>query len=176
MGAHKTASGPRCGRRKVPIAHAIVLALREHLADSEWPRDDDLVFCTRTGRPYDYSNLHAAALCPAREEAGVPWAGFHTLRHTCATRLFAEGRNAVQVQRWLGHHSPAFTLNVYMHLLDADLGAALGEPVGPAGASKRQRNQPKWGRGCRAGTPIGTGIRQRGRARPSLRGSVGFRG
>lgn len=25
--------------------------------------------------------------------------GFHTFRHTFATRLFAEGRNAVQVQR-----------------------------------------------------------------------------
>jgi integrase len=23
-----------------------------------------------------------------------------TLRHTCASRLFAAGRNAVQVQRW----------------------------------------------------------------------------
>jgi integrase len=29
----------------------------------------------------------------------MPWAGFHTFRHTCATLLFAEGRNAVQVQR-----------------------------------------------------------------------------
>ena len=27
----------------------------------------------------------------------------------CASILFAEGRNAVQVQRWLGHHSAAFT-------------------------------------------------------------------
>jgi integrase len=33
--------------------------------------------------------------------------GVHTLRHTCASRLFAAGRNAVQVQRWRGHHSPA---------------------------------------------------------------------
>jgi hypothetical protein len=39
--------------------------------------------------------------------------------------LFAEGRNAVQVQRWLGHHSPAFTLERYVHLLDDDLGDAL---------------------------------------------------
>ena len=51
--------------------------------------------------------------------------GFHTFRHTVASRLFAEGRNAVQVQRWLGHHSPAFTLSTYVHLLDADLGEPL---------------------------------------------------
>ena len=43
----------------------------------------------------------------------------------CASVLFAEGRNAVQVQRWLGHHSPSFTLDTYVHLLDYDLGAPL---------------------------------------------------
>jgi integrase len=58
----------------------------------------------------------------------VEWAGFHTFRHTVASRMFAEGRNAVQVQRWLGHHSPSFTLDTYVHLLDGDLGAPL-EPL-----------------------------------------------
>ena len=43
--------------------------------------------------------------------------------------LFAEGRNAVQVQRWLGHSSPAFTLSVYVHLLDGDLGEPLTLPA-----------------------------------------------
>jgi hypothetical protein len=31
----------------------------------------------------------------------------------------------VQVQRWLGHHSAAFTLATYVHLLDGDIGAPL---------------------------------------------------
>ena len=39
--------------------------------------------------------------------------------------LFAQDRNAVQVQRWLGHHSAAFTLATYVHLLDGDIGAPL---------------------------------------------------
>jgi hypothetical protein len=35
---------------------------------------------------------HVGDTSPARaEEAGVPWAGFHTVRLTCASRLFAEG-------------------------------------------------------------------------------------
>ena len=55
-----------------------------------------------------------------------------------AYRLIAEGRlpavrlsgaNAVQVQRWLGHHSPAFTLSTYVHLLDAGVGDALALEV-----------------------------------------------
>ena len=63
----------------------------------------------------------------AAKRAGVPWAGLHTLRHTCATMLFRSteqggaGANAKQVQMWLGHHSPAFTLATYVHLLPDDL-------------------------------------------------------
>jgi Phage integrase family len=49
------------------------------------------------------------------------WVGFHTFRHTCATVLFRRGWNAVQVQRRMGHHSPSFTLNVYVSLLDDDI-------------------------------------------------------
>jgi integrase len=64
-------------------------------------------------------------LNPARKRAGLPWVGFHAFRHTCASMLFAEGRNVVQVQRWLGHHSAAFTLATYVHLLDGDVGAPL---------------------------------------------------
>jgi hypothetical protein len=49
------------------------------------------------------------------------WVGFHTFRHTCATMLFRKGLNAKQVQMWLGHNSPAFTLVTYVHLLPDDL-------------------------------------------------------
>jgi integrase len=69
-----------------------------------------------------------ASAPPAREAADLPWVGFHAFRHTCASILFAEGRNAVQVQRWLGHHSAAFTLATYVHLLDGDLGEPLTIP------------------------------------------------
>jgi integrase len=55
----------------------------------------------------------------------VSWIGFHAFRHTCASTLIAEGRNIVQVPRWLGHHSPVFTLTVYAHLLDEGVGEPL---------------------------------------------------
>jgi hypothetical protein len=35
--------------------------------------------------------------------------------------LFRYGVNAKQAQMWLGHHSPAFTLATYVHLLPDDL-------------------------------------------------------
>jgi integrase len=77
----------------------------------------------------DPDNLFTRVLLPACKDAGVPWAGFHTFRHTVASRLFAEGRNVVQVQRWLGHHSASFTLDTYVHLLDNDLGEPLQAPA-----------------------------------------------
>ena len=55
---------------------------------------------------------------------------FHTFRHTCASMLFDRGSNAKQVQRWLGHHSAAFTLETYIHLLSDELDAPLELPAG----------------------------------------------
>jgi integrase len=59
-------------------------------------------------------------LGPVAEEANVGWAGFHTFRHTFASLHLAGGANIVQVSRLLGHHSPAFTLRVYAHLIPCD--------------------------------------------------------
>lgn len=77
-----------------------------------------LVFPGFGGRPYDPAHLWTRVLSPACAEAGVEWGGFHTFRHTVASRMFASGRNAVQVQNRLGHHSAAFTLRTYVHLLE----------------------------------------------------------
>lgn len=40
--------------------------------------------------------------------------------------LIESGLNVLRLQRWMGHHSPAFTLEVYGHLLD---GGDLGPPL-----------------------------------------------
>ena len=122
----------RHGRRSVPLDGELVKALRQARKDSDWPGEDDLVFPAGNGSPMSQSNLYRDALKLPREEANLTWVGFHTFRHTCASMLFAQGRNAVQVQRWLGHHSPAFTLARYVHLLDGDL----GEPLSLQGGNK----------------------------------------
>jgi integrase len=60
------------------------------------------------------------------------------IAETCATMLFRHGANAKQVRVWLGHHSPAFTLATYVHLLAEDavdpgfLDLAVGTPSAPA--------------------------------------------
>ena len=55
---------------------------------------------------------------------GLSWVSFHTFRHTCAPLLFAGGKDVKQVQEWLGHADPGFTLRTYVHLMDEGLGSA----------------------------------------------------
>jgi integrase len=115
----------RYGRRNVPLDYELVRDFRQRKEEMADSGADELVFPSKTGGFLDRNNLRRRTLVPAAEEAGASWAGFHTFRHTCASLLFGRGSNAVQVQRWLGHHSPAFTLSYYIHLLPNELGDGL---------------------------------------------------
>jgi integrase len=106
------------GLRIIPLAPALTQALWRMRGTRP---GDAVVFSSEAGGYLDPSNTRARVLKPAARKAGLPWIGFHTFRHTCATTLFRHGLNAKQVQAWLGHHSPAFTLSTYIHLLPDDL-------------------------------------------------------
>jgi integrase len=111
----------RYGRRDVPLTEGMARMLwnKRKRPDVDG-RDEALIFPAADGGHLDRSHVYRVVKAAAKQ-AGVPWAGLHTLRHTCATILFRRGWNAVQVQRFLGHHSPAFTLATYVHLLPDDL-------------------------------------------------------
>ncbi len=115
------------GRRTIPLS----TAMAERLRARQGP-PDALLFTTTTGRQINRSNLWRDVLRPAAERAGVPWISFHTFRHTCASLLFAGGKNVKQVQAWLGHSDPGFTVRAYIHLMDEGVGDAdfLDEVVG----------------------------------------------
>ena len=98
----------------------------------------------------DAGNLFHRTLKPAAQEAGAGWAGFHALRHYCASALIADGRNIVQVSRWLGHHSPSFTLDVYAHLMDEGVGEPLDLTV--SGTNGVSDPRPRRDRDVPAGT------------------------
>ena len=130
----------RYGRRDVPISEAMARRLWDKRKAARDAREEALVFPSQTGEPLNSANLFSRVLKPGRTAAGIEWAGFHTFRHTCATMLFKRGLNAKQVQVWLGHHSPAFTLEAYVHLLSDDLpetpfGDAESTTVRPTGVT-----------------------------------------
>lgn len=107
-----------------PLPATLVFKLRAHLALVE-DSPDALVFPSRQGTPLDADNIRKRNLKPLMQEIGAPWAAFHTLRHTYASIQLARGVNVLQLSRVLGHHSPAFTLSRYCHLLEGDEAPAL---------------------------------------------------
>ncbi len=118
------------GRRSIPIPESLADDLQQRrvelIADGTPAGEDDLAFPTRTGSPFDKRNLRRD-YNRAAASAGAGWAGFHTLRHTCASRLFAAGMNPKQIAKWLGHSDAAFTMRTYVHLMPDDAPAALPE-------------------------------------------------
>jgi len=136
----------RYGRRDIPLTPHMLNALQQRRRSSNYAEDDEPVFATRAGTPLDYACVYNRVFKPAARRAGAPWAAFHTLRPTCAAMLFRNGLNAKQVQMWLGHHSPAFTLAVYVHLLpddlpDPDFLDIVTHPATEKG-TKRRANEP----------------------------------
>lgn len=120
------------GRRSVELDPETVAVLRaqratqaaHRLALGGGYRDHGLVFAHVDGTPLHPEAVgHVFARRVAR--SGLPRIRFHDLRHSHAAHLIAAGRDALVISRRLGHHSTAFTLDKYGHLMpQAGTGAA----------------------------------------------------
>jgi len=111
-------------RRTIPLPAALVEELRGHrarqlaerlAAGSLW-RDHDLVFPSLTGTPLDPRNA-LRALAAAAARAGLDGIGLHTLRHTCASLLLAQGVHPRVVMETLGHSGISITMDTYSHVM-----------------------------------------------------------
>lgn len=109
-------------RREIPLSPELLAKLKDQVSDRP---PEALIFGARNGAPLRAENVRRRQLSPAAQIAGIPWVGFHTFRHTAASLLFAGGANIIEVQKFLGHHLPSFTLDTYVHLLEQDQGPAL---------------------------------------------------
>lgn len=81
---------------------------------TEHDADDDLIFCTKTGRPIGHGNILARGLYPALERAGLPQMSFHSLRHTHASLWIKDGGDIVTLSQRLGHASVQVTISTYV--------------------------------------------------------------
>ncbi len=75
------------------------------------------VFSMPTGAPVYDDSFRNHVWAPILRRAGLRYRKPHALRHTYASLLIEAGEPLTYVQQQLGHHSPAFTLAVYGHLL-----------------------------------------------------------
>jgi len=131
------------GRRDLPLTDEMKTRLiafkRESYRGPKTP-----IFASSAGTELIRGKVAERVLTPAaiaagfKTEEGVdgkekpkirPTISFHTFRHTCASLLFDDGRNIKQIQEWLGHADPGFTLRTYVHLMDAGVGGGLEFPA-----------------------------------------------
>lgn len=100
-------------KRSIPLPPMAVEALREHrkkmLAEGNIGGP---VFCAADGGWLYKGNFNHRVWYPLRKAAGATMK-FHSLRHSHATLLLANGTDAKTVSERLGHSTVAFTLDTY---------------------------------------------------------------
>jgi integrase len=96
--------------RSVPLASRVATELELLSKESQWTRDDDLVFAhPETGKPIDRSKL-LKRFKAALRRADVRAVRFHDLRHTFGTRMAAQGVPMRVLQELMGHRDFKTTL------------------------------------------------------------------
>jgi integrase len=125
-GEYRLVSTKRDKVRKITPALAVMQRLRQHRgiqaemrlrAGTAWDNPHGLVFTHELGgnfAPFTvYSNLKRIVA-----SIGVPEVRFHDLRHSYAVAALQSGDDVKTVQENLGHHTAAFTLDVYGHVTE----------------------------------------------------------
>lgn len=116
---HRTHPKTARSRRVIEAPESLFALLRAHKLASERCQPTDLVFTTRTGRPFDHRTV-ARGLARAARQAGLDANGqriptFHELRHAHGSAWIAHGGDLVELSSRLGHRDPAITASVYSH-------------------------------------------------------------
>lgn len=90
-------------------------AQREKLGDA-WEDQDGRVFTTDTGKPM-FPDSVSQWFTKFVKRTGLPKVTVHSLRHTYASLMIADGTPLVVVSHKLGHAQTSTTSNIYSHVI-----------------------------------------------------------
>jgi integrase len=93
------------------LTNRVTEVLTHRLNDED--RDEKYIFTAKDGGPRKYSNRAIRSAC---KRAGITGVGFHTTRHTFASRLVQRGVTIQEIQQLLGHQT-INTSQIYAHLV-----------------------------------------------------------
>ena len=131
----------RASQRFVALPPDAIAVLRQHRASQEaanalvgeaWEHPE-LVFSSETGTIMDPKNSYRAWK-HAVDQAGLPPARIHDMRHLHVSLLILAGEDAKTVSERAGHTSTSFTLDRYGHVFQEQRHRAaksLDELLGP---------------------------------------------
>lgn len=130
----------KSGIRKISVGDAVCLLLKEYKKYQEQIREDagdqweetDRLFTQRNGKPI-YPDTITDWFPKFLSRCELPKVTIHSLRHSNATLMIAEGVDIRTVSNRLGHAQTSTTLNIYAHALksrDRDVAEKLDEALG----------------------------------------------
>ncbi len=102
----------RSSKRVIPLPKQFLPLLREHRSSSM----SQYVISDSNGKPVGVRSYQRSFELMLKR-AGIEHKGFHSLRHTFATRALACGMDIKTLADILGHKNPTVTLNRYVHSL-----------------------------------------------------------
>lgn len=105
-------------RRTIPLPDLALGALRRLRMAQEGGIGSLYLFATANGEPLSGDVVYHQFLAAA-SAAGLPRIRFHSLRHTAAGLLLAQGVHPRVVMEMLGHSTIALTMNTYSHVIPA---------------------------------------------------------
>ncbi len=95
--------------REIPISSRLMILLK-----GLQPKRGKYVVTSRVGRAV-YPRAYQKAFENLQNRLGTKHYGFHSLRHTFATRLLESGVDIKTISELMGHSSPTITLGRYVH-------------------------------------------------------------
>lgn len=121
----------RQGNRLLPLDAALAAMLQTWKREQEQNKanmpegyeDSGYVFTDNTGR-YIYPQRLSDVVSAIGRRANLPGLRLHDLRHICATYMIDTGASPRTVSELLGHTTPVFTMQRYIHTVDASKRAA----------------------------------------------------
>ena len=100
--------------REVPIPAKLATILEEHKLAEPW--QGEIVFPNEQGEMYTKNGHLEDVLRAGLDHIGHRWIRLHDLRHVYASHFVMSGGSIYDLQKNLGHHSVAFTADIYGHL------------------------------------------------------------
>ena len=96
--------------REIPISNSLLNILK----GLKYKSKNEYVVCSYSGNQIK-TRAYQKSFELLLEKLDIKHYGFHSLRHTFATRLLEQGTDVKTISELLGHSSPTITLNRYVH-------------------------------------------------------------
>ena len=125
MGVYVSTTKSASSTRPLLLSTAAVMMLLEyqrwqdeqrHKLGDAWEDQDGRVFTTDTGAPI-FPDSVTQWFSKFIARSGMPKVTIHSLRHTYASLMIADGAPLVVVSKQLGHAQTSTTANIYAHAI-----------------------------------------------------------